>query len=107
VTRGLYLMAVYSLGLGLPFLLSALFITRAIGLMKRLRPHMRKIEVAMGLLLVAVGMLLFTSSFSMVSGWMLDMMDGASASRCWADRGTEFSTKTRRIFVENPGCPCP
>ena len=50
-------------------------ITRAIGLMKRLRPLMRKIEVAMGLLLVAVGMLLFTSSFSMVSGWMLDMME--------------------------------
>lgn len=75
VTRGLYLMAIYSVGLGLPFLLSALFITRAIGLMKRLRPHMRKIEVAMGLLLVAVGVLLFTSSFSMVSGWMLDMME--------------------------------
>jgi len=75
VTRGLYLMAVYSIGLGLPFLLSAIFISQSMTLMKRLRPHMRKIEIAMGLLLIAVGILLFTSSFSMVSGWMLDVME--------------------------------
>ena len=75
VTRGLYLMAVYSIGLGLPFLLSAIFISQSIGVMKRIRPHMRKIEIAMGLLLIAVGLLLFTSSFSMVSGWMLDAME--------------------------------
>ncbi|MBK6467354.1 MAG: cytochrome c biogenesis protein CcdA [Rhodobacter sp.] len=75
VSRGLYLMAVYSIGLGLPFLLSAIFIGRAVGLMKRLRPHMRKIEMAMGALLIVVGVLLFTSSFSMVSGWMLDQME--------------------------------
>ncbi|MEZ5796456.1 MAG: cytochrome c biogenesis protein CcdA [Paracoccaceae bacterium] len=75
LTRGLYLMAIYSIGLGLPFLLSAVFISQSLGVMRRLRPHMRKIEVAMGLLLIVVGVLLFTSSFSMVSGWMLDMMD--------------------------------
>jgi cytochrome c-type biogenesis protein len=75
VTRGLYLMGIYSIGLGLPFLLSAIFITRAIGLMRRLRPHMRKIEIAMGALLVIVGLLLFTSSLSILSGWMLDAMD--------------------------------
>ena len=75
VSRGLFLMAVYSVGLGLPFLLCAVFITRAMGLMKRLRPHMRKIEIAMGALLVVVGLLLFTSSLSILSGWMLDAMD--------------------------------
>ncbi|MFZ1469848.1 MAG: cytochrome c biogenesis protein CcdA [Paracoccaceae bacterium] len=75
VTRGLYLMAVYSIGLGLPFLLSAIFISQSIGVMRRLRPHMRKIEIAMGALLIVVGVLLFTSSFSMVSGWMLDGME--------------------------------
>ncbi len=75
VSRGLFLMAIYSIGLGLPFLLCAVFITRAMGLMRRLRPHMRKIEIAMGALLVAVGLLLFTSSLSILSGWMLDAMD--------------------------------
>jgi cytochrome c-type biogenesis protein len=75
IPRGLYLMAVYSVGLGLPFLLSALFISQAVGLMKRLRPHMRKIEIAMGLLLIIVGLTLFTGSFSVFSGWLLDIAD--------------------------------
>ncbi|MDQ2065043.1 cytochrome c biogenesis protein CcdA [Xinfangfangia sp. CPCC 101601] len=75
VSRGLYLMALYSVGMGLPFLLCALFITRAMGLMRRLRPHMRKIEIAMGGLLVLMGVLLFTSSLSVLSGWMLDAME--------------------------------
>ncbi len=73
--RTLYLMAVYAMGLGLPFLLSALFITSALGVMKRLKPHMRKIEIAMGVLLLIVGAALFTGSFSVASGWLLDGLD--------------------------------
>jgi cytochrome c-type biogenesis protein len=73
--RTLFLMAVYAAGLGLPFLLSAIFIGRAMGLMNRLKPHMRKIEIAMGVLLLVVGVTLFTGSFSMFSGWLLDAMD--------------------------------
>lgn len=75
VGRGLYLMAVYSIGLGLPFLLSAIFISQAIGVMRRIKPHLRKIEIAMGLLLIVVGLTLFTGSFSVFSGWMLDVME--------------------------------
>jgi cytochrome c-type biogenesis protein len=75
VARGTYLMGVYAVGLGLPFLLSAIFITGAIGVMKKIKPHMRKIEIAMGLLLIVVGITLFTSSFSIFSGWLLDTMD--------------------------------
>jgi cytochrome c-type biogenesis protein len=73
--KTLFLMAAYSIGLGLPFLLSAIFISRAMRLMQRVKPHMRKVEIAMGLLLVVVGATLFTGSFSMFSGWALDMMD--------------------------------
>lgn len=75
VARGTYLLGVYSIGLGLPFLLSALFITQAIGVMKKIKPHLRKIEVAMGLLLLVVGAVMFTGSFSIFAGWMLDAMD--------------------------------
>ncbi len=75
VARGTYLLGVYSVGLGLPFLLSAIFISQAIGVMKKIKPHMRKIEIAMGLLLLIVGITLFTGSFSIFSGWMLDMME--------------------------------
>lgn len=75
MVRGTYLLGVYSIGLGLPFLLSAIFISQAIGVMKKIKPHMRKIEIAMGLLLLIVGVTLFTGSFSIFSGWMLDAMD--------------------------------
>lgn len=75
MARGVYLMGAYSIGLGLPFLLSAIFITHAIGMMKRIKPHMRKIEIAMGSLLIVVGAMMFTGSFSVFQGWMLDAMD--------------------------------
>lgn len=73
--RTLFLMGVYALGLGLPFLLSAVFIVQAMGLMKRLKPHMRKIEIAMGLLLLIVGATLFTGTFSVFSGWLADGLE--------------------------------
>lgn len=72
MTRGTALLAVYAVGLGLPFLLAALFIERAIGLMARLRPHMRLIERIMGLLLLLVGLLLVTGALSDISFWLLD-----------------------------------
>lgn len=75
MTRTLYLMAVYAAGLGLPFVLSAIFLSQALGVMKRIKPHMRKIEIAMGLLLLGMGAVLFTGSFSIFTSWMLDLLD--------------------------------
>ena len=72
VARGTALLAAYAMGLGLPFLFAALFIDRAIDLMARLRPHMRKIEVAMGLLLLAVGLAMVTGAFTDASWWLLE-----------------------------------
>ncbi|MDR0808893.1 MAG: cytochrome c biogenesis protein CcdA [Gemmobacter sp.] len=72
MTRGTALLAVYAIGLGLPFLLAALFVERALGLMARLRPHMRLIERIMGLLLLLVGLLLVTGALSDISFWLLD-----------------------------------
>lgn len=70
--RGTALLAVYALGLGIPFLLSAIFISRAMGLMTRLKPWMGVVERAMGVLLVAVGVALLTGAFSAFSYWLLE-----------------------------------
>lgn len=70
--RGLLLMAAYAAGLGLPFLLTALFLGRALGVMAGLRRHMPKVERAMGVLLVAVGVMMLTGEFSSFSFWLLD-----------------------------------
>lgn len=75
IQRGTLLLVVYAAGLGLPFLLAALFIGRAVTLMARLKPYMRWIEAAMGLLLLAVGLLLVTGAFTDLSFWLLDLFD--------------------------------
>ena len=54
VSRGTFLLGVYAAGLGIPFLLAAMFITRAMGVMNRLKRHMKTIERVMGGLLLGV-----------------------------------------------------
>jgi len=56
---GVLLLAVYSLGLGIPFLLLALAFDRIAPLLKRLQPHARLIEIATGTLLILMGVVIF------------------------------------------------
>lgn len=72
LTRGTTLLGVYALGLGLPFLLAALFIERAMGVMTRLKRHLKTIERVMGVLLIVVGLALMTGAFSAFSFWLLE-----------------------------------
>ena len=76
LARGTALLGVYALGLGLPFLLAALFIERAMGVMGRLKRHMRVIERAMWVLLIIVGVALVTGAFSAFSFWLLETFPG-------------------------------
>jgi cytochrome c-type biogenesis protein len=70
--RGLLLMAAYAVGLGVPFLLTAVFLGRALGLMAGVRRHMPLVERAMGVLLVGVGLMMLTGAFSGFSFWLLE-----------------------------------
>ena len=72
VTRGTLLLGVYAAGLGIPFLLAAMFITRATQLMNRIKPYMRLIERGMGILLIVVGLALLTGAFTTFSFWLLE-----------------------------------
>jgi cytochrome c-type biogenesis protein len=72
VGRGMTLMGFYALGLGVPFLLTALFLRRAMGLVSRLKRHMATVERATGLLLLGVGVALLTGWFTQFSFWLLD-----------------------------------
>ena len=72
VARGTLLLGVYALGLGVPFLLAAVFISRSMALMRRIKPWMGWIEKAMGLLLVAVGIALVTGAMADFAFWLLD-----------------------------------
>ncbi len=72
VARGTALLALYAAGLGVPFLLAAVFVTRSLALMNRMKRHMALIERAMGALLLFVGIALMTGLFSRLSFWLLE-----------------------------------
>jgi cytochrome c-type biogenesis protein len=63
VLEGSVLLAAYALGLSVPFVLAAALFTPAMGVFRWLRDHYTAIRVASGLVLVAVGMLLFFGRF--------------------------------------------
>jgi cytochrome c-type biogenesis protein len=72
VTKGAGLLAVYSAGLGLPFLAAAFMIERFSSLFARMKRHLATVERAMGVLLVITGVAFLTGSVSTVSIWLLE-----------------------------------
>lgn len=67
---GAVLLAVYSLGLGVPFLLSGLFFTRAMGAFSWVERHFTAIKVASGALLVGYGLLMMFGQFTRLSAYL-------------------------------------
>ncbi len=61
---GMWLMLVYSAGLGIPFILSGIFFSRLLGFIARVKRHFQTIEIASGLLLIVVGILLLTNNLT-------------------------------------------
>lgn len=72
VARGAGLLAVYSAGLGVPFLLAAAFAGRFLGFSARFKRHMGAVEKAMGVLLVLTGILFLTGRMADISFWLLE-----------------------------------
>jgi cytochrome c-type biogenesis protein len=79
VGQGMGLLAVYSLGLGIPFLLAAVFMGRFLGVMDRLKPHMGRIEKVMGGLLVLTGVAFLTGGIATASFWLLETFPALGA----------------------------
>jgi cytochrome c-type biogenesis protein len=70
VGRGALLLFVYSLGLGLPFLLAGMSLGWSNALFGRLKRHGRAVSVLSGILLVVMGVLVFTNALSMLSAYL-------------------------------------
>ena len=64
VVEGMLMLLVYSLGLGIPFFISALLIDRLKGAFSFIKKHYNVINIVSGVLLVAVGLLMATGLFS-------------------------------------------
>lgn len=76
VGRGAILLAVYSLGLGIPFLLAAVALEPFLGFIKKFRTHFPLVERTVGVLLVVTGVAFLTGSMQSVSNWLLQMFPG-------------------------------
>ena len=63
----------YSAGLGLPFLLSALALGAFLRFFKRYRPFIPVVERAAGVLLIVVGVLVFTNYFVVLNAWAISL----------------------------------
>ena len=72
VAKGAALLGVYSLGLGIPFVLAAFAAEPFAAFLSRFRGHMQKVEMAMGALLVLTGIMFLTGSITTMSFWLLE-----------------------------------
>jgi cytochrome c-type biogenesis protein len=70
VFKGILLLAVYSLGLAVPFLLTSLGIERFLKFYSRFRSHMHALEIVSGVLLIALGGLLVFGRFTLISNYL-------------------------------------
>jgi cytochrome c-type biogenesis protein len=74
VGQGIRLLAIYSAGLAIPFLLTTLAIDRFFVAFARIRRHYHTIEVASGMLMVAIGVLIFTNNFTIIARYLQDYL---------------------------------
>lgn len=76
VGQGAWLLAVYSAGIAIPFLIAAAFAGPFMSLMRRFRRHLGKVEKVMGGLLVVTGLLFMFGQMNVLSSWMLQTFPG-------------------------------
>lgn len=88
VGGGAFLLAAYSLGLAIPFLLSAYAFERVTGAFQWIRNHYTIINVVSGVLLVIVGVLVFNHEMTRLAGHARDLLDslGLDPVIDWAER---------------------
>jgi cytochrome c-type biogenesis protein len=72
VTKGAGLLAVYSLGLGIPFIIAAFAIEPFAAFLAHFRKYLRRVEQTMGALLVLTGVAFLTGSLNQMSVWLLE-----------------------------------
>ena len=72
VARGAGLLAIYSLGLGIPFLLAAAGVGTFLGFLGRFKRHLVTVERVMGGLLVLTGIMFLTGSMQTMAYWFLE-----------------------------------
>lgn len=72
---GASLLGTYAAGIGIPFLLAALFLERFMRWFQRFKRHLPKVEKAMGAFLIVTGLLFVTGSMNLIGEWMYEEIE--------------------------------
>jgi cytochrome c-type biogenesis protein len=75
VLRGVFLLTVYSAGLGVPFLLTSFGLNRFLSFYNRFKKHFRALEVVSGILVLGVGVLIFTNQMTRLNSYFQFVSD--------------------------------
>jgi cytochrome c-type biogenesis protein len=78
VPRGVLLLAIYSAGLGIPFILAGLFLNSFYRFFGKIQNHFHKIEVVSGIILIVVGLALTLDMFEVISAKFTDWFSTAN-----------------------------
>ena len=76
VAKGAGLLAIYSLGLGIPFVIAAFAVEPFAAFLARFKNYLHRVEQAMGALLVLTGIAFLTGSLNQLSVWLLQLFPG-------------------------------
>ncbi len=75
LNTGVALLAFYSIGLGVPFILSAVAISAFLSSFDRLKKHFKAIKITSGVILIAMGLLLATDSMTLLTSYILSLWE--------------------------------
>ncbi|MGH9783939.1 MAG: cytochrome c biogenesis CcdA family protein [Terriglobia bacterium] len=70
VWQGVFLLALYSAGLAVPFLLTSLGVNRFMTFYQRFRVHLHQVEVFSGIILIVLGAMIFSNQFTRLAGYL-------------------------------------
>lgn len=78
VLNSILLLTVYSLGLGIPFILTGMITNRLLSLFSFIKKHYRLVEIVGGVFLIILGLLLIFNGVGALSGWLSKLLPGLS-----------------------------
>ncbi|MFN3869693.1 MAG: cytochrome c biogenesis CcdA family protein, partial [Hyphomicrobiaceae bacterium] len=83
MSTGISMLAAYSLGLGIPFILAAVAIKPFLGFMHKFRRHLGTMEKVMGVLLVLTGIMFLTGSLNWFGQWLIETFPSLGMIESW------------------------
>jgi cytochrome c-type biogenesis protein len=72
MVTGMMLLVFYSLGIGIPFILSAVAISVFLSSFKKMKDYLRAIKIASGVILIIMGLLLITDKWTLITSYLMN-----------------------------------